>query len=338
MIMRQWIDRKIAACGKFARPILVPATLMIVAIMSPYLHAQTTSTFAIAVTPNPIAFSGPVGPGPLTLPVTFTNTGTSTVSFTWTDSISWIRAGYPSGTLAPGASKTFTMTATISGMTAGTYSGTGTVSAGGVSKSVPITLTLAGSTTAPAVGLSPTSLAFSGTAGGTNPAAKTFSVSNTGGGTLSWTASDNVAWLSLSPAAGTNSGTVTASVNVAGLAAGTYNGVITVTATGASNSPRTIPVTLTLSTAGTGTGTSSGSGSATLTWNANSDTDLAGYKVYRATASGAYGAPVATVAKTATSYVASGLTTGTTYFFVVTAYDTAGNESPFSNEVSKSIF
>jgi beta-N-acetylglucosaminidase len=60
--------------------------------------------------------------------------------------------------------------------------------------------------------------------------------------------------------------------------------------------------------------------------------------VYRATASGAYGAPVATLTGTGTNYIATGLQVGTTYFFVVTAYDTAGNESSTSNEVSKSIF
>jgi fibronectin type 3 domain-containing protein len=78
--------------------------------------------------------------------------------------------------------------------------------------------------------------------------------------------------------------------------------------------------------------------SATLTWNANTEGDLAGYKVYRATSSGAYGVPLATLQGNVTSYIATGLQTGTTYFFVITAYDNAGNESAFSTEVSKSIF
>jgi fibronectin type 3 domain-containing protein len=117
-------------------------------------------------------------------------------------------------------------------------------------------------------------------------------------------------------------------VNTAGLAAGTYNGIITVGATGAAS--KTVAVTLTVNAATTS--------SATLTWNPNTESDLAGYKVYRATASGAYGAPIATLPSTTTNYVATSLQSGTTYFFVVTAYDTAGNESAFSNEVTKSVF
>ncbi|OQW37815.1 MAG: hypothetical protein A4E19_12405 [Nitrospira sp. SG-bin1] len=80
------------------------------------------------------------------------------------------------------------------------------------------------------------------------------------------------------------------------------------------------------------------SSSATLSWVANTERDLAGYRVYRATSSGNYGAPIATIQGNITQYIASGLQFGTTYFFVVTAFDIAGNESTYSNEVSKSIF
>jgi hypothetical protein len=71
-----------------------------------------------------------------------------------------------------------------------------------------------------------------------------------------------------------------------------------------------------------------------LEWNANTEPDLAGYKIYGARSSGAYGAAVATVPKNATSFLATGLQPGGTYFFVITAFDTAGNESVRSVEVS----
>ncbi|NKE71371.1 fibronectin type III domain-containing protein [Candidatus Manganitrophus noduliformans] len=75
-------------------------------------------------------------------------------------------------------------------------------------------------------------------------------------------------------------------------------------------------------------------GDATLTWSANAESDLAGYRVYFGTASRTYG-PSINVGKT-TSYTLTGLA-NQTYFFAVTAYDTAGNESSFSAEVTKTL-
>ena len=117
-------------------------------------------------------------------------------------------------------------------------------------------------------------------------------------------------------------------MNTTGLAAGTYNGTITVSAT--ESLSKTLAATLTVSAPTTS--------SATLTWDPNTDSDLAGYKIYQATTSGAYGAAVGTVPAGTVTYQATGLSANTTYFFVITAHDNAGNESPFSNEVSKPIF
>jgi fibronectin type 3 domain-containing protein len=74
--------------------------------------------------------------------------------------------------------------------------------------------------------------------------------------------------------------------------------------------------------------------SAQFEWDPNPETDLAGYKIYQGTASGQYGAPIATLPASSTSYEADGLQKGSTYFFVVTAYDTSGNEGPLSAELS----
>lgn len=80
-------------------------------------------------------------------------------------------------------------------------------------------------------------------------------------------------------------------------------------------------------------------GSAILTWNSNSAPDLVGYKVYVGTQSGLYtftGSPFSI--GRVTSYTITNLPSGQTYFFALSAYDNAGNESPLSNEVSKSIY
>ena len=96
----------------------------------------------------------------------------------------------------------------------------------------------------PAIGASPTSLSFAATQGGTNPATQTVSISNTGGGTLSWTASDNVAWLRLSPSSGTGNGAVTLTVSTGTLTVGSHSATVTMNATGAS--PVTVPVMFTV--------------------------------------------------------------------------------------------
>lgn len=77
----------------------------------------------------------------------------------------------------------------------------------------------------------------------------------------------------------------------------------------------------------------------TLKWDANSEADLAGYKVYQSTISGKYTVPVKVMAGTPASPVYEGVVTDdsdkvVTYYFVVTAYDTGGLESDYSNEVS----
>ena len=140
------------------------------------------------------------------------------------------------------------MTPDVTGLAAGTYTTDVTVAAagaGGSPKTIPVTLTV-DPVTPPALSVTPASVAFSATQGGSSPAAKTLTVANTGGGTMAWTAADDVLWLSVSPTSGTNSGTVTLTPTIAGLSAGTYTATVTVTAAGAGGSPKTIPVTLTV--------------------------------------------------------------------------------------------
>jgi hypothetical protein len=77
----------------------------------------------------------------------------------------------------------------------------------------------------------------------------------------------------------------------------------------------------------------------TLSWDAptaNADgttlTDLAGYKVYYCTSSGDYSEYIDV--GNVLSYMVSDLENGFVYYFAVTAYDTSGNESEYSNDVS----
>ena len=254
----------------------------------------------------------------------------SFVSHNWaaTAGSSWLQISPASGTIST-EKDTISVQVNPIGFSAGTYSSAFTIAitgrSGGIqTATIPVTLTV---TAASTIGASPTNLSYAATQGAVNPSNQTVTVTNTGG-TLNWTASGNATWLSLTPASGSGTGTLTAGANTAGLAAGTYTGTITVAASGSAS--QTVGIALTVNPPATS--------SATLMWDANTELDLAGYKVYRATASGAYGAPIATLSGNVTSYISASLQVGTTYFFIVTAYDTAGNESLHSNEVSKSIY
>jgi hypothetical protein len=76
------------------------------------------------------------------------------------------------------------------------------------------------------------------------------------------------------------------------------------------------------------------SSTVTLAWNPSADPNLAGYHVYQGVASHTY-TNVIQVGPL-TNATLSGLTQGATYFFAVTAYDNAGLESAFSNEITYS--
>ena len=81
----------------------------------------------------------------------------------------------------------------------------------------------------------------------------------------------------------------------------------------------------------------------TFQWDANTESDLAGYRLYRAETSGAYtkGAfikeiPCAASQTACATATDQGVPDGT-YFWVVTAFDTSGFESDWSNEVTDTI-
>jgi len=77
------------------------------------------------------------------------------------------------------------------------------------------------------------------------------------------------------------------------------------------------------------------SNTAALAWDAVTAPNLGGYKVYYGTEPGAYAQSVSV--GNGTAYTLYGLSNQTTYYVAVTAFDTSGGESAYSNEVSKTI-
>lgn len=297
----------IAATGATNTPQIVTVSLIV------------TAPAAIGFSPTSLGFTATQGgANPTSQALTISNTGGGTLTWTASDNAAWLSLAPASGT----GNGTITLTATTGALTNGTYNGTITLSApGATTVTVPVTFTI---TAASSLAVTPPNLSFTATQGGSNPANQTIAVTSNS----TWTATKNGSWLTVTPTSGSNNGTITVSVNAASATVGNNTGTVTITGGGIT---RTVSITLTLNAAATS--------SATLTWTANKESDLAGYKIYRATASGAYGIPIATLqGNNVVTYVATGLQSGTTYFFVVTAYDSAGNESTVSNEVSKSIF
>ena len=73
------------------------------------------------------------------------------------------------------------------------------------------------------------------------------------------------------------------------------------------------------------------SANVTLAWNPNMEEDLAGYRIYYGTGDGDYNYTVDVGNQT--EYTVTDLEEGLPYYFAATAYDLAGNESDYSNEV-----
>jgi hypothetical protein len=84
-------------------------------------------------------------------------------------------------------------------------------------------------------------------------------------------------------------------------------------------------------------------GSANLSWTAPTEntngtplTDLAGYHIYYGTSPGTWTSTITILSATETSYVVSGLASGT-YYFAIVAFNSEGIDSADSNVGSKTI-
>ena len=306
---------------------------------------STGEIWAFPYSPSTLTFTAAVGAtSPPAQTVIFTKKSFVPKNWTATAASSWLMLTPASGTIST-EQDTISVQVNTSGLSAGTYGSSFNIAVssknGGIqTATIPVTFvvstsststTSTSSTTTPSISLNPISLSFSGTASGANPLAQTINLLNPTGGTLSWTLAESAPWLALNITTGTTTtevDQVSASVGISGLSAGTYSTIISVTASGASNSPQQIPVSLTLSqptiTASVG-----------LSWTANTEADLAGYKVYIGTQSQLYNPPI-TLGPVA-AYNAANLTVGRTYYFCVSAFDNAGNESPCSTEMSKPL-
>lgn len=143
----------------------------------------------------------------------------------------------------------------------------------------------------------------------------------------------SITWVSEGGEAGTASGT--SSWKTGGIALEPGPNEITITARDAAGASASRTVTITRESEGTG--------SATLSWTAPTEredgaplTNLAGFRIHYGRMSGIYDYATEVDNPGVTTYLVDGLVAGE-WHFVVSAYDSDGVESNFSNEVSRKV-
>lgn len=102
----------------------------------------------------------------------------------------------------------------------------------------------------PAIALTPTTVGFAASAGGSNPAAQPVAVTNGGGGTLSglsfsisYAGGQPTGWLTASLSSPTEPSTLMLQAATGVLAPGSYSATVTVSSPAASNGPQNVSVT-----------------------------------------------------------------------------------------------
>jgi Abnormal spindle-like microcephaly-assoc'd, ASPM-SPD-2-Hydin len=289
---------------------------------------------AIAVSPTAVNFGSVTAGSSAAQTVTLTNNGSSTLTV---DTLTTTGAAFsvigPTLPANVAAGQSVTAQVKFAPTAAGTYSGalSATSNATNSLGSIPLSGTATTSTTTTLLSVSPTSLAFGTVAVGAS-ASQTVTLSNTGntGVTVSGAnvsgASYSVSGLTL-PATIAAGKQLTAGIIFTPLLSGAANGSVAFVSN-ATNSPANVSMT--------GSGSVTTAHSVDLSWTASTST-VAGYNVYRAIQSGGPYAIVSGAPVAATAFNDANVTSGATYFYVVTAVDGQGVESVFSNEATAAI-
>ncbi len=184
------------------------------------------------------------------------NSGAGTLNYTISSDQSWVSCATSGTSSGVNDKKSISVFYSASGLTAGDYSATITITdpmASNNPQTLPVTLNITPPPSPVIAHNAPATISAS-CIQGSNPSSTSFNIWNSGGGTLGYTIASSQSWLSCIPSSGTSvttcsgSGhnTITISYSTTGLTAGSYPASITINASGASNNPQTIPVSLTV--------------------------------------------------------------------------------------------
>lgn len=244
------------------------ALLLVLVLRSVAFSSEPAQAAAGPLTVSPagglsqtIPQGGPFAPASQTY--TLTNTGTASLDFAVSATQSWVTVLPTSGTIAAGATANVlvSMNGLAITLAAGTFTDTVTftnTTNGSGNQTRPITMTVTGAAAGQLSVTSPSAWYTTvGHPGGPfSPSSMTFTLTNTGASALDFTVTNDNTWLSATPTGGTLAGGGTATVTVSpnatanGLAAGTYQNLITFTNTTNGNGNTVVPSVLMISPPG----------------------------------------------------------------------------------------
>jgi hypothetical protein len=197
---------------------------------------------AVTIAPSSLTFAGEAG-GAATDAQTLTIDATTQdpLDLTFQTSAGWIQLSAGGGTTP----MTLDVQANPADLETGTHDGTITIIAPQAQNSpleIPITFEVA--EPAPVFAIDPPSLSFSMTAGDTLPQGENLTITNTGGGTLEWTAYPAGDWFELSEQTGTAPSTVTVTPVQTDLPPGSHTSLILFCAEGAQPTQASVSITV----------------------------------------------------------------------------------------------
>lgn len=155
------------------------------------------------------------------------NAGTGTVNWTLTENIAWLDTSITNGSTSS-TPTTVVVSVDRTGLAPGTHTDNIEFTSDGGDVTVTVSITVPGPT--PLLGVNPASLDFK-----TNKTSLEFTIRNTGTGTLNWTLTESLPWLSIDVAAGsttTETEVITVTVDRTGLSPDNYSGVIAANSNG----------------------------------------------------------------------------------------------------------
>jgi hypothetical protein len=192
--------------------------------------------------PTSFNFNAEEGAGnPPAQTLNITNDGSGTLEWSVSNNSGWLSLDPAAGT----GDGSVEVSVDITGLSAGTYYDSIFVTSNAENSPQNVPVILVVEPPPPTISLDPITISVTAVEGSSVPPEQ-ITVTNTGGGALNWSATNQTGWLSLDPTGGVGDGVITVEFDLTGLTAGMYYDTVFVTDENATNSPQITVVTLTV--------------------------------------------------------------------------------------------